>query len=79
MGTITTVDRHALVTPSHGNPTVDDVFFRMLYPSEIGRAMAFPSSYIVLGNQRQQVRLYGNGVTPPVMRKLVERCLATMQ
>lgn len=54
---------------------VEDCGFRMLQPHEIGRAMAFPDDYKVLGNQRQQVKQYGNAVTPPVMRLLMERCL----
>lgn len=56
-------------------PTIDACGFRMLQPCEIGKAMAFPKSYQVLGNQREKVKQYGNAVTPPVMRWLVERCM----
>jgi len=52
----------------HVQPLVDaglgEVDFRMLEPHEIGRAMAFADDYIVLGSKRQQVRQYGNAVTP---------------
>ncbi len=65
---------HYVVQP-HETPTVDDCGFRMLQPCEIGKAMAFPESYQVLGNQREKVKQYGNAVTPPVMRWLVERCM----
>ena len=79
MGTLTTLDRHALVTPSAENPQVEDCFFRMLQPSEIGRAMAFADTYVVLGTSREKTKLYGNAVTSPVMKMLMERCLATFQ
>ncbi|MEY8019076.1 DNA cytosine methyltransferase [Mycobacterium servetii] len=48
-----------------------DVYFRMLEPHEIGRAMAFGDSYVVVGNKRQRVRQYGNAVTPPVAEVIV--------
>jgi DNA (cytosine-5)-methyltransferase 1 len=69
LSTVTTVERHALLTP----PTVDinDVLFRMLEPSEIKRAMDFPTDYTILGNRREQVRMSGNAVTPPAARDLV--------
>jgi len=80
MGTVSTVDRHALVVPEASDePRVEDCGFRMLVPHEIKAAMAFPSDYILLGNQRQQVRLLGNAVTPPVMSMLFQRCVETLQ
>lgn len=78
LGTLTTLDRHALVT-SVQQPTLEDCYFRMLQPAEIGRAMAFPETYVVLGNNRQKTKLYGNAVTPPVMQMILERCVATFQ
>lgn len=62
--TITTLERHALVEPDV-ELAIEDCFFRMLAPHEIGAAMAFPGSYTVLGNKRDQVKQYGNAVTPP--------------
>jgi DNA modification methylase len=44
-----------------------------------GRAMAFPDTYVVLGNKRQQVRQFGNAVTPPVMEMLMKRCMETLR
>ncbi|MGW3242345.1 DNA cytosine methyltransferase [Streptomyces sp. NPDC001070] len=69
VGTLTTRDRYALVN----GPAVDldAVLFRMLEPGEIGRGMAFPDTYAVLGNKREKVRQYGNAVTPPVAEVLV--------
>jgi DNA (cytosine-5)-methyltransferase 1 len=51
----------------------------MLQPGEIGKAMAFPTDYVVLGNGRQQVKQYGNAVTPPWIKMLIKRCMATFQ
>lgn len=76
-GTVTTIDRQALVQPT-AEIRVEDCGFRMLQPHEIGRAMAFPDSYKVLGNSREKVRQYGNAVTPPVMQLILERCLETL-
>ncbi|GAA3371147.1 DNA cytosine methyltransferase [Streptomyces sannanensis] len=72
MGTVTTVDRHALVT-TEPTPAIDinDCLLRMLNPDEIGRGMAFADDYTVLGNRREQVRQYGNAVTPPAAEVLV--------
>lgn len=75
MGTVDTRDRRALVMPEI---EIDDCGFRMLKPHEIGRAMAFPETYTVLGNEREQTRQYGNAVTPPVMDLLIGRGLVTL-
>jgi DNA (cytosine-5)-methyltransferase 1 len=66
--TVTTVDRHALVTTELA---VEECLFRMLSPTEIGAAMAFGRDYTVLGNKREQVRQYGNAVTPPAAEVLM--------
>ncbi|MFC8873193.1 DNA cytosine methyltransferase [Streptomyces ardesiacus] len=67
--TVTTVDRHSLL---RGGPatSVEDLGFRMLEPSEYAAAMAFPGSYIWLGNKRERVRMAGNAVTPCAARDL---------
>lgn len=65
VGTLSTRDRYGLAT-GNLDLAIDDVLFRMLKPGEIGRAMAFYTTYVVVGNQREQVRQYGNAVTPPV-------------
>jgi len=77
-GTLTASDRYGLASSADAGEAgvplpvdVDDVLFRMLKPPEIGRAMAFASRYIVLGTQREKVRLYGNAVTPPVAEVIV--------
>lgn len=78
VATITSVDRHALVSPEGDAPAVEDCHFRMLQPHEIGRAMAFPGDYVVHGTKRDQVRQYGNAVTPPKTEWLLERCIRTL-
>lgn len=50
---------------------VDDCLFRMLMPAEIKLGMAFAPAFVLLGNQREQVRMCGNAVTPPVARDLI--------
>lgn len=78
--TVTTLERHALVTVENQRAPVrvEDCGFRMLEPHEIQAAMAFPAEYVVTGTRREQVRQLGNAVTPPVMRLLMERCLASL-
>ncbi|SRR5579875_587849 len=78
--TVTTLERHALVTAGEQGKEVrvEDCGFRMLEPHEIQAAMAFPHEYVVLGNRREKVRQLGNAVTPPVMKLLMQRCLDSL-
>lgn len=70
--TITTVDRFALVCPGEKGPEM-----RMLQVSELRRAMGFSSDYIFpIGTRRDQIRLLGNGVCPPVMQSVVSALTA---
>ena len=68
---------HYLAQPGE-TPAVEDCGFRMLQPHEVGAAMAFPADYVVLGNQRERVKQYGNAVTPPVMQVLMQRVLEVL-
>jgi len=68
---------HELVQPGT-KLRVEDCYFRMLQPHEIGRAMAFPDSYVVLGNKRERVKQFGNAVTPPAMSLLIQRQVSAM-
>ena len=70
--TITTVDRFALVEPSSDGHTM-----RMLQVPELRRAMGFSGRYAMPhGTRREQIHMLGNGVCPPVMKKIV-RSLST--
>ena len=51
-------------------PEIDECEFRMLEPYEISAGMAFPKTYIMTGNKREQVKQAGNAVTPPAARDL---------
>ena len=57
---------------------MDDCYFRMLAPHEVGAAMAFTPDFRVWGSRKDQYLLYGNAVTPPAMKLLVDRCVATL-
>jgi DNA (cytosine-5)-methyltransferase 1 len=46
---------------------------RMLQVPELRRAMGFPSDFRLSGQRRDQIRLLGNGVAPPVMKAVVEQ------
>ena len=79
VATVTTIDRHALIGPDDEDlPAVEDCYFRMLEDFEIGRAMAFPPTYKVVGTKRDRVKQYGNAVTPPAMDLLVRRAVESL-
>lgn len=66
--TLTTLDRFGLVQWDSDGPTL-----RMLQVPELKAAMGLPQSYrLDHGTRRDKVRLLGNGVSPPVMRAVVE-------
>lgn len=69
--TITTAGHQSVLQADHPTIDIEDVRFRMLEPSEIKQAMAFPADYVMAGNRREQVKLSGNAVTPPAARDLV--------
>lgn len=69
--TVTTTGHQSVLAADRPTVDLDDVRFRMLEPSEIKRAMDFPADYVGKGTRREQVRLWGNAVTPPAARDLV--------
>lgn len=76
--TLTTAGHQSLLTPGDieaAAAQVDDCLFRMLEPHEVGAGMAFARDYKVLGTRRDQVKGYGNAVTPPAARDLIA-CIA---
>lgn len=65
--TVTTLDRFAVVKPSQ-----DGHVMRMLQVPELKTAMGFaPHFRFLCGTRRDQVRLLGNAVCPPVMEAVV--------
>lgn len=81
MGALSTRDRHALVESPDSPDDVDvnDLYFRMFADHEVGKGMAFPDTYRVLGTKRERVKQYGNAVTPPAMEWLFERCVQSLE
>jgi DNA (cytosine-5)-methyltransferase 1 len=75
--TLTTRDRLGLVNVEE---LVDDCGFRMLEPFEVAAAMSFPAGYIPRElSKKDQVKLAGNAVTPPVMTWIVGRILQALE
>jgi DNA (cytosine-5)-methyltransferase 1 len=66
--TLTTVDRFGLIQWKGEEPTI-----RMLQVPEIKRGMGLPDEFkLNFGSRRDRVKLMGNGVCAPVMRRVVE-------
>jgi len=66
--TITTVDRFGLVQPNGKGHTL-----RMLQVPELKRAMGFGNDYeMPFGTRRDNVKLLGNAVCPPVMTEIIK-------
>jgi DNA (cytosine-5)-methyltransferase 1 len=69
--TITTLDRFALVRRRKGVHVM-----RMLQVPELKRAMGMPKSFSLgTGTRREQIRLIGNAVCPPVTRAIIRLLL----
>ncbi|HLP31483.1 MAG TPA: DNA cytosine methyltransferase, partial [Geothrix sp.] len=76
--TVTTLARHGLVTVEIDGETyvITDIGMRMLEPRELAHAMGFPDWYDWSGfTKRDQVKMIGNAVPPPVARALVDAVL----
>ena len=66
--TITTLDRFAFVRPDK-----EDHSMRMLQPPELQAAMGIPQRFrLRRGTRREKVKLLGNAVCPPVMKRVVK-------
>jgi DNA (cytosine-5)-methyltransferase 1 len=75
--TVTTHDRLALLD---AEVVLDDCGFRMLEPYEVAAAMAFPEGYIPRNlPKKDQVKLAGNAVTPPVMTWIMGRVMQAIK
>jgi DNA (cytosine-5)-methyltransferase 1 len=65
--TLTTLDRFGLLTWENDKP-----FLRMLQVPELKMAMGFGPEFLLdHGPRREQIRVLGNGVCPPVMEAIV--------
>lgn len=81
--TVTTKDRFGLVTIEGEDYQIADIGLRMLAPRELYRAQGFPESYIIDRaadgsklSKKDQVRMCGNSVCPPLAQALVEANVA---
>lgn len=71
--TITTLDRFAYVKPLGSRHVM-----RMLQVPELKRAMGMPRKFRLSdANRREQIRLIGNAVCPPLMRAVVRSLLSS--
>lgn len=80
IGTVTTLDRFAVVTVTIDEATyvIVDIGMRMLTPRELARAQGFPDSYVLdpIGpsgrplSKSAQIRMIGNSVCPDVANAL---------
>ena len=71
--TLTTLDRFGLVEWDNKTPML-----RMLQVSELRRAMGFSDDFVLSqGSRRDQIKLLGNGVCPPVMTSIVRQICST--
>lgn len=66
--TITTVDRFAVV-----KPTPDGPMMRMLQVPELRKAMGMTGMVFRQGTRRDQIKMIGNAVCPPVMETIVRQ------
>lgn len=77
IGTVSTRDRFAMVTPeelaARADADVFDALYRMLKPRESLRAQTFPDDYLVLGGSGEQTMQAGNAVSCNVAQWLGER------
>ncbi|NKQ53557.1 DNA cytosine methyltransferase [Amycolatopsis sp. K13G38] len=69
--TLTTAGHQSLVGWPTGRAVVERCTFGMLATHEIAAGMGFASDYQVKGSKRDQVRGYGNAVTPPAAEVLM--------
>ena len=75
-----TVRTHDSCGLLNAREVMDECGFRMLEAHEISAAMAFPKGYIPSRlTKKDQVRLAGNAVTPPVMTWLIARVTRALE
>jgi DNA (cytosine-5)-methyltransferase 1 len=79
LDTVTTKDRHALVTVAVDGETyvIADIGMRMLQPRELARAMGFPESFRLPSSATAAVKMIGNACPVGTVRALVRAALAT--
>ena len=86
LGAVTTRDRFALVTVDGIRQPIVDIGMRMLAPHELAAAQGFPADYVLNRladgrpvNKKDQVRLIGNSVCPPMAEAVIRSNLVPGQ
>lgn len=75
LDTVTTKDRHGLVTGQSDGMALD-ILIRMLQPHELAAGQGFPAGYKFAGNKTEQTRQIGNAVEVHQARALFGAMLA---
>jgi DNA (cytosine-5)-methyltransferase 1 len=75
LDTVTTKDRHALVSGEAGEARLD-ILIRMLQPHELAAGQGFPAGYKFAGNKTEQTKQIGNAVEVHQARALFSSMLA---
>jgi DNA (cytosine-5)-methyltransferase 1 len=76
--TLTSRDRHCLVTPG-STPDILDWRTRMLDPDrELKIMMGFPPQYILKGTKRQRTALIGRSLNPATVTEILRRCIEVL-
>lgn len=79
LGTVTTVDRHALITIPHAQATIEECGYRMVKFPECLKAMGYPETFkFACKTQKEMMRQIGLSVTPAVAAMLVQRGIASL-
>lgn len=71
--TVTTVDRFAIVRPSP-----DGEWMRMLQVPELQSAMGMTGMRMDSGSRRERIKMLGNAVCPPVMKRVLQHLTAAV-
>ena len=70
--TITTNNKHSLITLLVDLGIIKDIKMRFLKPDELKTIQGFPKGYKLLGNNKYQKKFIGNSVCPIVAQRIIE-------
>jgi DNA (cytosine-5)-methyltransferase 1 len=72
------VDHHSPVDLDELGISLEDCGLRMFEPHKVEAGMGFEVSYVLLGSKREEVRLAGHAVTPPLPSMIVPRLMEVL-
>ncbi|TLK47692.1 DNA cytosine methyltransferase, partial [Glutamicibacter sp. V16R2B1] len=76
--TLTTTDRHALLTWPSPDATLADCHYRMISIAEQRRLQGVPDHYRFAGNQKDHARMIGNGVPIPTVKAVASPAITSI-